>query len=437
MSRFLKASIPLLVVLALLAPPVIFVLLKPDTPLDQSPPTPATAPLPTVHVPTLSILGETPDWSELETYQESITRSQFLDLLNRVFSPSAPWQQHIQVSQTTATVKTTNADDAPTFTLRFAPEGSPTPVSRYAKSHHLPPAPDAKPLTGLHIAIDPGHIGGTWAHAEERWFSFENGSPVREGDMTLIVAKLLKPQLENLGAKTTLVRKNSEPVTPLRPESLESLANESSPADSPESIRKLADRLFYRTAEIRARADLVNHTIKPDLVLCLHFNADSWGDPNQPTLVDRTHFHVLLNGAYTEDEIRLADQRFAMLKKILGGTHAEELLVADSVATTFARVTKLPAYQYQPSLPNVTAVNQNPYLWARNLLANRLYDCPVIFMEPYVMNSKIDYPRIQAGDYQGTRLINGKLQPSIFHEYADTLALALKTHYQKARTTIR
>ena len=52
-------------------------------------------------------------------------------------------------------------------------------------------------------------------------------------------------------------------------------------------------------------------------------------------------------------------------------------------------------------------------------------------MEPYVMNSTHDYDRIQAGDYDGLREINGKPLPSIFREYADSLAKALAAHYAK------
>jgi len=84
---------------------------------------------------------------------------------------------------------------------------------------------------------------------------------------------------------------------------------------------------------------------------------------------------------------------------------------------------------------NARTVDGNPFLWARNLLANRLYDCPVIFLEPYVMNSRGDYARIQAGDYEGLREIDGKPQLSIFREYADALTEGLATHYRKHRDT--
>lgn len=142
-----------------------------------------------------------------------------------------------------------------------------------------------------------------------------------------------------------------------------------------------------------------------------------------------THFHILLNGAYTEGEVRLADQRFAMLEKLLQRTHREEAQVAKTIAEIFARRSGLPPYEYSPYGNNYRNIPGSPYLYARNLLANRLYDCPVIFMEPYVMNSIVDYARIQAGDYEGLRPINGTLKPSIFREYAGSLAVGLARHY--------
>ena len=122
-----------------------------------------------------------------------------------------------------------------------------------------------------------------------------------------------------------------------------------------------------------------------------------------------------------------------MLQKLLRRTHEEEALVGASVADDFAASTGLPPFIYPAGSSNALPVNGHPYLWARNLLANRLYDCPVLFMEPYVMNSTCDLPRLAAGDYAGLRTIHGKARPSIFREYADTLAQALARHYAQAR----
>jgi len=428
MSLFFKRFVPLLVVLALLAPLLIYY-------VTRSVPVPVPGPAPALSSSVLSVLGEAPDWESLEDYQETITRVDFERLLTTVFTTGDMWADFIKIRESDVLIRTGGDGDSGTILLRFAEPGFEAPVARHWKTTaDLPPMVSGKPLGGLRIAIDPGHIGGKWSKIEGRWMTAGGGKPVCEGDMTLVVGKLLKPRLEALGASVSLVRRSSAPVTSLRPDSLLPLAEETGePGDSPAALQKLAQRLFYRTAEIRARAKLVNDTLKPDLVLCLHFNADAWGDPKQPTLVNRSHLHLLLNGAYTDGEVRIADQRHAMLKKLLSRTHDEEALVGTTVADRFAEVTGLPPFIYPTDAPNANPVNGHPYLWARNLLANRLYDCPVIFMEPYVMNSTIDHPRLVAGDYQGLRKVNGKLQPSIFREYADALTAGLARHYSQGR----
>lgn len=407
---------------------VLFLLRQTEDPA----PGPTTSKKPATQNPTtVSILAEDPDWTTLEAYQRTISRSDFERLLTEIFTTDDTWREFILIRDESTEIITSSDPAQPPFVLNFAtPENTlPTPRS-WKDTATLPRPPEGKPLANFLIAIDPGHIGGKWAQIEERWFQIGEEKAVTEGDMTLFVAKLLKPLLEELGATVTLIRSTADPVTPLRPENLTSLAAENT-TDDPDSARRTADRLFYRTAEIRARAKLVNQTIKPDLVLCLHFNAEAWGDPNNPTLIPRTHFHILLIGAFTPDEVRHADQRFALLKKLLQRTHEEEALVGKTIAEIFAEISGLPAYIYPPDGNNVRPVRSSPFLYARNLLANRLYGAPVIFMEPYVMNSTHDYARIQAGDYDGLREINGKPLPSIFREYADGLAKALAAHYAK------
>ena len=78
-------------------------------------------------------------------------------------------------------------------------------------------------------------------------------------------------------------------------------------------------------------------------------------------------------------------------------------------------------------------VGTNEAVWARNLLANRLYECPVIFLEPYRMNHEEVYARVQAGDYEGEREVAGKMRRSIFREYADAVVAGLRDYYSSAR----
>jgi len=389
---------------------------------------PGKPPAPGPPAPSLSDLAPPPDWLAINGFQSAISRSEFLRQMDEVFTVSPAWRDWIQVREDEAEIKGTGDE---TLRLRFAPAGLEAAPKRYWRAAaELGPAPPELPLQGLKVAIDPGHIGGRWGKMEERWFQIPGNLPVQEGDMTLAVAKLLKPKLEQLGATVTMVRSETEPVTVLRPESLHEEAVRS---EAGGDIVKLAERLFYRTAEIRARAAKVNETIRPDLVLCLHFNADAWGNPNSPTLVPASHFHMILNGGYTDGEVALADQRHDLLLKLLQGVHAEETGIAASAAEAFVEKTAMPPYLYNPLARNARNVDGNPYLWARNLLANRTYQCPVAYYEPYVMNSVEDHARIQMGDYEGLRDVGGKMKPSIFREYADAVALGLERYYRAQR----
>jgi len=312
----------------------------------------------------------------------------------------------------------------------------------------LPAAKGDKPLSGLRIAIDPGHLGGEWAKMEERWFQVGNTQPVQEGDLTLKVARLLAARLRELGAKVFFVRNSNEPVTAKRPDDFRELAGkvlirngvpqprvdvlDPNDPEKEQTIRWQSEILFYRYSEIRRRAALVNFKLHPDLVLCLHFNAESWGDPNNPTLTDINHLHLLVNGSYLQQELEFDDERFEMIRRLLSRAYDEELPLADTIAGAMARETQLPAYQY-PTTNSTTKIGTSGYVYARNLLATRLYRCPVVYCEPYVMNSKDAFARIQAGDYEGTRNINGIERKSIFREYADNVADGLVEYYSKSR----
>ena len=137
--------------------------------------------------------------------------------------------------------------------------------------------------------------------------------------------------------------------------------------------------------EIRRRGRLVNETIKPDLVVCLHFNAEEWGNEKRPTLVEENHMHLLVSGNLSADEMTYEDERYDMLRKLLNRSVTEELPVSNALARTLSVTSGLPPYVYRQS--NAIHIDDNPYIWARNLLANRLYLCPVVYVEPYVMNS--------------------------------------------------
>ena len=395
----------------------------------------------------LSPLGSSPNWDSLERYQETITHDDFVRLLESVYCPNGASSAVIKVEPLFARITTDKATDAH-FTLRFAKtEATRHPLARaWATAKTLPPRKPSGPLSDLRVALDPGHLGGKWAQMEERWFKVGDAPPVLEGDMTLRVAQMLGKRLRELGAKVSLVRNQLEPTTPKRPDDFEELAKAIlkkggitqpredfiGPADpaKEQSVRWNRDILFYRNSEIRHRAEIVNTKLRPDVVLCLHFNAEAWGDPAKPTLVDKNHFHVLVNGCYLAPELEFDDERFEMVRRLLSRAYMEEVTVAEKLAEILAKKTHLPAYEYTKN--NALKIGTSGFVFARNLMATRLYKCPTVYLEPYVMNSQEVFARIQAGDYDGMRKINGKEQPSIFREYTDSVVEGLLEYY-KAR----
>jgi len=374
------------------------------------------------HAQKLTPLAQRPDWSSLNKFQGTITKDEFTRLLTQVYAPRDAWREYFTIADDHATVVT--AQGQPPFRLDFTSDpASAKPVPRYWNP--------TRSLRGLRIALDPGHLGGQWARMEERWMQVGDNKPIIEGDMVLHVARLLKKELEQRGAKVSLIRDSDRPTTNLRPEKLKGVAvrhlREQGRAINPASIEYESERLFYRTAEIRARAKKVNNQLKPDLVLALHFNAESWGNPVRPTLTDVNHLHLLVSGCYSARELSYDDQRYELMLKLLNRSYDKEVSVSRAVAQSMARATGLPPYTYSSD----TAINVggSPYIWARNLLANRLFECPVVYLEPYVMNNQEVVDRVQLGDYSGRRNINGTPRESIYREYVRGVVEGLVAYY--------
>jgi hypothetical protein len=370
-----------------------------------------------------------PDWSQLDPWQERVTRVQFERLLNEVLADYGSWFSHIQITEEAAHIRiSTPRVDAPRYVLRFAKPGTtPSAGARYwRRVEELPALRDPERLLeDVHIALDPGHLGGVWSVMEERHVQPGDPPPVKEGDLTLRTARVLAPMLEALGARISFVRTRPEPLTHLRPaqlmgEALASLLQDGKPTEG-QAVRKEAERLFYRAHELRARAALINEQLRPDLVLHLHFNAEGSG-----IFTTANHLHILAHGSLNAYEFSLDDQRLDGLLRLVQGIPDTEIPLCTAVVKGMAEATGLPAYTYRSG---ARMVPDQPYVWMRNLLANRIYRCPVVYTEPYVMNNAEVIERVRAGDYEGMATVAGKERLSIFREYAQGVVAGLQTYF--------
>lgn len=396
----------------------------------------------------LSTLGQAPDWSKLEAFAKTMTRVEVENALKDIYTDGStfpvPWRLDSE-----ALVIQTGDPVRPELRIPFAARAEPLSYSTrcWHRVTELPPLGDKPPLTDVHIAIDPGHIGGNYAPMEERYLSFQAPEAIQEGTLTLITAQVLAERLRALGAYVTLVRENLEPVTTRRPADLRDTALQvlkeagfPEPAEAYDgksgdekiiTVQWQSEKLFYRVSEIHARADKVNKDIKPDIVLCLHFNAEAWGNATSPQYSPVNHYHVLVNGCYAPSEVEQADVRFEMFHRLLARIHEEELPLADAVSKGIAEATRLPHYVY--TTPNAKRVTKDLGVYARNLLANRLYDSPVVYLEPFVMNHEETYRRLLAGHFIGRTLIAGRLQTSAIEDYVRGVTQGLVSYFQSHR----
>ena len=370
----------------------------------------------------LTDLAEIPDWRRLDRFQKSISKQEFLRQLTEVYCPRKSWwSPWIEIEENRARIRKKAGSDE-WYDLHFS-ESNETinlSLSRFQ-------------ISGSKILIDPGHIGGDFSEMEGRHFAIGDDEPVKEGELALSVALKLKSELEKKGAVVSLSRKENQPVTQLRPKNFKELAEtwfsrmewlqKLPPEERSKRIQKRQELYFYRVSEIMARSEKIRKN-QPDLVLCIHLNAAPWPDPDNKSLVDRNDYHVLVNGCYMGGEIAYDNQRFEMIWRLLHRWEGTERLIAEHMSQAFSQETGLPAFAYKG--PNALKVGQVEGVWARNLLANRIYEAPVIFLEPYIANSEEVYQRIQGvgSDLHGTN--EGQSRKSIVQEYVDAVLLGLE-----------
>jgi len=387
---------------------------------------------------TLSAAAQ-PDWTALEQRQQTITADTFSRLLNEVYAPGGHLIPYLRYGNgQVALYSTSSQTGAPLFELQFADEDAPVPARTIGG--------EAGPLAGLRIALDPGHIGGSWSRMEERFFLVDRQRdwPVQEAAMNLYVARLLRDRLTAAGAEVIMVKDDFEPMTDKWPDERLREARELPPPDprfahlpdvlvessQRDALRKRIEREFYRTAEITARANYINQEVKPDVTLCIHFNATGWGD--EKTLYEENGLCFFVHGNYQAGELQNDEQKYFLMRKLLERSHEKEVALTRAISDAYVQATGLPpSYRVAPG-GVMHPIGTNHYIYARNLAANRQFDGPVIFLEPYFMNNRIVYARIQAGDYDGVREFDGTEYPGIFREYADAVASGLLNYYRAA-----
>jgi hypothetical protein len=112
--------------------------------------------------------------------------------------------------------------------------------------------------------------------------------------------------------------------------------------------------------------------------------------------------------------------KYDLLRKLLDRDGPQEERGCALVGQEMLDILRYPPEDYAATYFSKHVTNV-PSVYARNLIANRLYHGPVIYCEGPYMNARDAYYRIIAGDYLGRRMINGQSCFSIYREYAEAV----------------
>ena len=222
-------------------------------------------------------------------------------------------------------------------------------------------------LSGLSIAIDPGHIGGDieTAKMEKKCVEMKPNSakgiiaPIQliEGNLTFETAKILKKKLEREGARVVITRfkpgisafgvtfqkwKDSLFVKAL------DMAYKRGDVTFEEKnflLTKANDteifRMFFVKEETRFRARLIN-TLHVDLTLVIHYNVDekntNWNKPSK-----KDFNMAFVGGSFGADELDKPEARLDFLRLLLTDDIEHSINFSKYIVESLVEKTKVPA----------------------------------------------------------------------------------------------
>ncbi len=281
------------------------------------------------------------------------------------------------------------------------------------------------PLSGIRVAIDPGHIAGDLATAktEGRFVSMTaNGKKLEffEAELALSTAFVLRDSLLKYGAEVMLTRTqgNQTAFGKSYQQWLETdfrliLKRKGyTPTQINNQIKTLNRSVslysYFLDADLEARADKINY-FNPDITVILHFNADyynfGWKKPTT-----RNYSMVFVPGSFLGGELYSREMRFDFLRLMLSAKTARSLILSRHIVDEFEKV-----LQVKP----VSPAEEPPYLkenslrvadgvYARNLRLNRLVNSVLCYGEPLLQDNEQEAIALAAND-----LNSGKISPRI------------------------
>ncbi len=368
-------------------------------------------------------------FSDFDPYQETISRVECEAKISNYLLRDAAIGDFYTITDIELVVFQTPEKIAPEFVLKFGTKPKPT------ADIFKPDLSSPKPLEGVRIAIDPGHLGGPMARTEERFIDMElahkDNMRVQfdEGTLALMTAKILRCYLIQAGAEVLLTR--DEPGQPVCYQSfsewcnkefnitdagdwlvpknqqriLDYLASAKVPGSSQQELKRRIDcikcasinkehlikqalfRLCYNFYDLIARADKIN-AFAPHTTIIIHYNAREIADASSSN-----YNLTFIPGNFLKGQLETDREHYEFMRLILNEDLERSLLLSTYITHNMQSKLDVPLMNsdlYQPAISRRISSG----VYCRNLFLTRLVHSPLCYGETLIQNNPEEAERL-------------------------------------------
>lgn len=352
-------------------------------------------------------------FSDFDVYQKTLSHAEVESKLQKMLIKDEEVYDFIRLDDQALHIYASKKDKEkhnPEFSLQFGRELKPH------KQNYITNI-QSKPLMGLRVAIDPGHIGGEFSKLEQRYIEMEPNEQnqlkekafFNEGTLSTITAKKIAQRVEELGGETFLTRHRPGQVALAKDfymwmyEDFPLVVDQLTADFEPAKIIKEKNwwqnqaepfeifRSTYNFLEIEKRAEIINN-FNPDVTISCHYNLGGIYDDrglNPGTQDDHMLFFVA--GAFKRGHLRDEGIRKSSLKspdsryefvRLLVTNDIEESIKLAQIGLKHAKKTLNIRTGDDQNYHKVLCLKQSDGIYHRNLMLSRLVHSPIIYFEP-------------------------------------------------------
>lgn len=283
---------------------------------------------------------------------------------------------------------------------------------------------ESRPLAGLTIVIDPGHIANDLAlgKTEQKYIEITPGDSSQkielvEGQLTWHTAIMLKARLEKAGATVFLTRSGPgmtafgktfaqwrEQDFQRTLDSLVKVKGKNEPGLKLVLGGKTDDRsvfrYVFRDAELRKRSELIN-TWKPDYTVIIHFNVDETNVDWKKTS-DKNFCMAFVPGGFAAGELNDAERRFDFLRLMLTKELDRSLALSANTTAQFQEKLDVPLAKKTDAsyLATDCVFTGKPGVYSRNIALTRLVQGTFVYGETLYQDNKAECYRLMKKNWQ-------------------------------------